>query len=138
MGMNPSKVVMRCDGNVKFIDFELGGPNYRGYDLMKLFRTAGPFSEDCVEHFLGIYAGSVCELPSSAATRVAEAIGEKQCKEDVADLMKEVRMFEPLTWLEAALFFIVMPQFKPQGSAKWNELATHRWSKFKETKHLLA
>ena len=28
-----------------FIDFELGGPHYRGYDLFKLFRTSGNFSE---------------------------------------------------------------------------------------------
>jgi len=125
--MVPSKVVMRCDGTVKLIDFELGGPSYRGFDLMKLFRTAGQSSEECIEYFLSVYAGAV-----------GEVIGEKQCKEDVVALMKEVRMFEPLTWLEAALFFIVMPQFKPQGSEKWNELAIHRWRKFQETKHLLA
>jgi len=63
----------------------------------------------------------------------AAAVGEN----DVPALVKEVRMFEPLTWLEATVFFLVMPQFKPEGSKKWNELAVNRWTKFKETKALL-
>merc|ERR1719213_428350 len=56
--MNPSNVMMSTDGNVRLIDFELGGPNYRGFDLMKLFRTANPFSDACLEHFLCTYAKS--------------------------------------------------------------------------------
>jgi 3-dehydroquinate synthase/2-deoxy-scyllo-inosose synthase len=120
--MNPSNVMLNSDGTVKLIDFELGGPNYRGFDLMKLFRTSGTCSERCLEYFLRVYGAST---------------GELQCKDDVSTLVKEVRMFEPLTWLEAAVFFLVMPQFKPEGSSKWNELAIHRWSKFKETKSLL-
>lgn len=34
--------VMRHGDEVCVIDFELGGPNYRGFDLMKVFRTALP------------------------------------------------------------------------------------------------
>lgn len=115
--MNPHNVMMNSDGSVKFIDFELGGPNYRGFDLMKLFRTSETFSERSMDYFLRVYAASV--------------------DDPLGPLAKEVRMFEPLTWLEAAVFFLVMPQFKPEGSSKWNELAIHRWTKFKETKRLL-
>merc|ERR1711988_1590704 len=121
--MNPRNVLLSSDGSVKFIDWELGGPNYRGFDLMKLFRTSGASSERCMEYFLRVYAAS---------------IGELQCKDDVSTLLREVRMFEPLTWLEAVVFFLVMPQFKPEGVMKWNELAIHGWSKFKETKFRLA
>merc|ERR1712232_575033 len=103
--MNPSNVMMSSDGTVKFIDFELGGPNYRGFDLMKLFRTSGASSERCLEHFLRVYAASV--------------------DDPLYPLVKEVRMFTPLTWLEAAVFFLVMPQFKPEGALKWKELAIH-------------
>lgn len=130
--MNPSNVMMSTDGSVRLIDFELGGPNYRGFDLMKLFRTsnprettAGESSPKCMEYFLRVYTASVSEMQNKDdATLVKEA----------SALMEEVRMFEPLTWLEAAVFFLVMPQFKPEGASKWNELAVHRWTKFKETR----
>lgn len=121
--MNPQNVMLNSDGTVRFIDFELGGPNYRSFDQMKLFRTAGVPSERCMEHFLQVYAAATGD--------------QRKDKNDIDAYVKEVRMFEPLTWLEAAIFFLVMPQFKPEGSAKWNELATHRWGKFEETKSLL-
>lgn len=117
--MNTHNVMVSTDGSVKFIDFELGGPNYRGFDLMKLFRTAGTCSETCMKHFLGAYGAATDDVHSTS---------------DFNNLLKEVRLFEPLTWLEAAVFFLVMPQFKPEGSAKWQELAIHRWTKFQETK----
>merc|ERR1712217_550548 len=123
--MNPANVLMATDGSVRLIDFELGGPNYRGFDLMKLFRTAEVSSEKSMEYFLRVYSAAVSDNKDDA-TLVKEA----------ATLMKEVKTFEPLTWLEAAVFFLVMPQFKPEGATKWNELAVHRWTKFKETKAL--
>merc|ERR1712050_705167 len=115
--MNPHNVMMNTDGSVKFIDFELGGPNYRGFDLMKLFRTSQTASERCMEYFLRVYAASV--------------------DDPVGPLVRDVRMFEPLAWLEPAVFFLAMPQFKPEGTSRWNELAMHRWAKFQETKSLL-
>merc|ERR1711920_314956 len=51
----PSNAMLSEDG-VKFIDFELAGPNYRGFDLMKVFRTAAVPSEPSVKHFLRVYA----------------------------------------------------------------------------------
>jgi len=114
---NAHNVMMNTDGSVKLIDFELGGPNYRGFDLMKLFRTAEAASERSMNHFLRVYAASV--------------------DDPVGPLVKEVRMFEPLSWLEPAVFFLAMPQFKPEGSAKWNQLAIDRWAKFKATRSLL-
>merc|ERR1740120_260526 len=62
--MNPHNVMMNSDGSVKFIDFELGGPNYRGFDLMKLFRTTEAFSEKSMEYFLRVYSAAVSELHS--------------------------------------------------------------------------
>jgi thiamine kinase-like enzyme len=39
------------------IDLELAGPNYRAFDLMKLFRTSGEqFSDDAFMSFLTTYA----------------------------------------------------------------------------------
>jgi len=96
---------------------------------MKLFRTAGESSSSCMEYFLRVYTAAVSEVQhKDDATLVKDATA----------LMEEVRRFEPLTWLEAAVFFLVMPQFKAEGVAKWAELAAHRWAKYTETKSLAA
>merc|ERR1711865_747804 len=54
----PSNVMVSWENEkvVKLIDFELGGPNYRGFDLMKIFRTASGPSEPCMRHFLHEYS----------------------------------------------------------------------------------
>ena len=38
--LKPSNVLRLRRGGITFIDFELAGPNYRGYDIFKLFRTS--------------------------------------------------------------------------------------------------
>merc|ERR1719382_1823056 len=53
--------VMRDGGQVVIIDFELAGPNYRGFDLMKVFRTSLPMSEDCMRTFFCSYAEALEE-----------------------------------------------------------------------------
>lgn len=116
----PSNVI-RDSNIVKLIDFELGGPNYRGFDLMKVFRTALPASEECMERFLTTYAGQAGESHS-----------------DVNALIAETQSFEPLTWLEAAVFFLTLPQFKPSETSRWNDLAIDRWAKFVDTKHKIS
>lgn len=111
----PSNVIEH-EGRVRLIDFELGGPNYRGFDLMKIFRTAHGPQESCMRHFCAAYKA---------------ALGTG-CKDTVDSLMEEAKAFEALTWLEAACFFLTMPQFKPAESSRWNELALDRWAKFQE------
>lgn len=119
----PSNVI-RYGDSVTMIDFELAGPNYRGFDLMKVFRTALPMSENCMHHFLRSYAQRSGE--SGSSERALEC------------LLQETRRFEPLTWLEAAVFFLTLPQFKPTENARWHHLAADRWAKFEQTKHLLS
>jgi len=108
--------VMEHDGRVKLIDFELGGPNYRGFDLYKVFRTARPQSEASMVYFIRKY--------------LAFTEGEAVSDEEVSKLMAEMRLFEPLTWLEACIFFLILPQFKPEGAAEWADLAKDRWAKY--------
>lgn len=115
----PSNVITD-GGDVRFIDFELGGPSYRGFDLMKVLRTNDAASEACIEHFLGAYASEVGERAAA-----------------VAALREEVRLFEPLTWLEAAVFFLALMHFKTDETTRWRSLAVHRWQKYEETKHQL-
>jgi len=112
--------VMEHEGRVKLIDFELGGPNYRGFDLYKVFRTAGPQSEASMVHFIRKY--------------LEFTEGEIVSDEASAKLMAEMRLFEPLTWLEAYIFFLILPQFKPEKTAEWADLARDRWSKYQESR----
>jgi len=118
----PSNVIRHMN-TVTLIDFELGGPNYRGFDLMKVFRTALPTSEECMLRFLKTYATQV---------------GDSDSDDGVKALVAETQMFEPLTWLEAAVFFLTLPQFKPSETSRWNDLAIDRWTKFVETRHKLS
>merc|ERR1711957_724736 len=107
---------------VTLIDFELSGPNFRGFDLMKIFRTADGPDERCMRYFMRAYAEAV-ELPVT--------------EETVSDLVAEAYMFEPLTWLEACIFFLALPMFKVEDTARWNALAIDRWTKYMETRHKL-
>jgi len=118
----PSNVVLSKNDDVYFIDHELSGPNYRAFDLMKVFRTAQKTSEASMDHFIRAYATSAGQVPSEA---------------EVADILEETKLFESLTWLEAACFFLALPQFKPQDTARWNSLALDRWEKYEATKHVL-
>lgn len=119
----PSNIVVSCAQPevATLIDFELSGPNYRGFDLMKLFRTASGFSEDRMRAFMLAYA-------ESSGFRGAGA------EEQAAGLLEEALLFEPLTWLEAAVFFLVMPQFKAAEARKWAGLARHRWDQYMLTR----
>jgi thiamine kinase-like enzyme len=118
----PSNVIQSKTGKVSFIDHELAGPNYRAFDLMKVFRTAQKSSDNSVEHFLRAYVTNIGQEPSD---------------EELADIINETKLFESLTWLEAAAFFLALPQFKPAETARWNALALDRWEKYEATKRVL-
>lgn len=111
--------VLEHQGEVWLIDFELGGPNYRGFDWMKLFRRPEGVSQKDLEHFLQSYA-----------SHQADSV-------DLASLLRETLAFEPLTWLEAFVFFLALPKYKPEGVAKWQRLAEHRWEMYQQTRYRL-
>lgn len=115
--LKPSNVIYNKSADeVHIIDHELAGPNYRAFDLMKIFRTAGKQSDSSMDHFIRRY----CEMVDAEA--------------DIARIKEETKIFEPLTWLEAACFFLALPQFKPQDTPRWNSLALDRWNKYLTTK----
>lgn len=118
----PSNVILNKENEIKLIDHELGGPNYRAFDLMKVFRTAGKSSEASMEHFLKSYV---------------KCFGKETSEEELSDILQETKIFECLTWLEAACFFLALPQFKPQETDRWNDLALDRWEKYESTKDAL-
>jgi thiamine kinase-like enzyme len=106
--------------DICFIDFELGGAHYRGYDLFKLFRT------------------SVTRPMSTSRDRFLERYVSRQegaCT--LAELQAETALFEPLSWLEAAVFFFFAIREFPEEAEKWQDLAFHRWNRYMETRDLI-
>jgi len=124
--LKPSNIVADGAGAIKFIDFELAGPNYRGFDLFKLFRTsrAEGFDPKLLRAFLGEYL-----LAGGGGAAAAVAQEEKDA------LVTEVLMFEPVTWLEAGLFFVFANT--ETRDARWEDLARHRWDNYRRTRHVL-
>ena len=118
--LKPSNVMRstRRAAEVTFIDFELAGCHYRGYDLFKLFRTNGRRSPDNMRTFLRSYlscrhthAAAAGVTPAHAASPAASAASTTPAEGALAaleldELLAEANAAEPLTWLEAAIFFL--------------------------------
>ena len=114
--LKPSNVLRLRRGGVTFIDFELAGPNYRGYDIFKLFRTSKlPAASDAsLLSFVEAYLGD------GATQRAADAC------------LLETKLFEPLTWLEAAIFFSFAAATLPEKREEMAALARDRWSAYED------
>jgi thiamine kinase-like enzyme len=104
---------------VRFIDFELAGLHYRAFDLAKLFRTNCPtaYSAKNLRFFLENYAVECNKRRSN---------DQLALNPDVLEL--QVKLMLPLTWLEAAIFFVCMAgQSKSSDEAeRWHKLAVER------------
>ena len=114
--LKPSNVLRLRRGGITFIDFELAGPNYRGYDIFKLFRTSKlPAASDAsLLSFVEAYLGE------DATQRAADAC------------LLETKLFEPLTWLEAAIFFSFAAATLPEKRAEMAALARDRWAAYED------
>ena len=134
------------EGRCQFIDFELAGHHYRGYDLFKLFRTAQPPCVENMRRFLRAYAAA--SPPPTAADLVGTAsgggasgdvvmsaavagLGTQEAVDLLLDeLVAESYAAEPLTWLEAAVFFLFAISVYPSQSDDWAPLALQRWERY--------
>jgi len=108
---------------ISFIDFELAGAHYRGYDLFKLFRTSGTLSRSNMISFLHEYLTHV--------QKKVPAFNE------LNELRAETLAFEPLTWLEAAVFFFFAMVTYPANAHEWAPLAEQRWNAYLASAHLV-
>ena len=132
--LKPSNVMMvraaeegvGADEAISFIDFELSGRHYRGYDLFKLFRTASEPSTINMRRFFEHYLTASAEIPAAGGSSASAASVELEL--DV--LQAEAYAAEPLTWLEAAVFFLFAICVYPEHSADWVDLAQDRWSRY--------
>ena len=111
----PSNIILAPDQGVQFIDLELAGMHYRGFDIAKYLRTGNNASEN--DRSQRIFLETYREFST--------------CGVDDNTLEMEVELLKPLTWLEAAIFFACMENTcPPQERDKWNGLAEDRLEKY--------
>ena len=131
----PSNVVVVNDssggggvGGIVLIDYELSGPGYRGFDFYKLFRTADPSRQngDNMAAFVRSYLRSTDKREKDASSTIGSA--------RVEQVLAEMKLFEPLTWLEAGIFFLFAAKGDPTQTVRWEKLALDRFSNFDASK----
>jgi ethanolamine kinase len=128
-----------------FIDLELSGPNYRGFDIMKLFRADEGFSEPNLLLFLHTYLTSAGLCNAAPAEDGSPNDGDDDahggdCDRLTRQLYAEARMFEPLTWLEAAVFFVLVLAIGGRGEEETQRnytLGKQRWQRYLASKALV-
>lgn len=123
-----------ADNSLKLIDLELSGFNYRGFDLMKLYRAdRAVFSvRTLLQH----------HIPIDFPCNEQEESFFKFLYEYHAELnLLECRIFEPLTWLEAAIFFIFLVCASDKMEIETRQanllLFSERWLAYQESRWLL-
>ena len=109
---------------IRFVDWDLSGRNYRAYDLAKLFRTNHPtkFTSQNRRYFLECYASEVNK--NTPANK--DWLHPDQ-------LEKQTQILLPMTWLEAAIFFVCRASNASGDKSKWNQLALDRLENFRNS-----
>mmetsp|Transcript_7923 Transcript_7923/g.13406 ORF Transcript_7923/g.13406 Transcript_7923/m.13406 type:complete len:207 (+) Transcript_7923:2-622(+) len=128
-GHNGACCEFEDERRISFIDFELGGMHYRGYDLYKLFRTTGEMSLQNLRCFLIEYL--------SADTSARGQKRERHQQAELDELCAETLLFQPISWLEAAIFFFFAISTYPSEKEKWAALALDRWERYVASAHLI-
>lgn len=127
-------MITRQTKEIRFIDFELSGPHYRGYDLAKFFRS----SKDSIAPQLRCrHQMAFWESYQKQVSRRTGMDGEsaKSMAESVLQLEWEAELLEPMTWLEAAAFFLSMAYLDdPSQKDKWSGMALDRLVSFEKMK----
>lgn len=112
-----SSNIMLCeDDRILFLDFEVAGPGYAAYDVAKLFRDN--LDRPAQRPFLQTYL---------------EAGGHDASPAALDYHLRSVAFFEPLAWLEAAVFFVYMASTTEKGTPnfeRWLSLAQSRWKSY--------
>jgi thiamine kinase-like enzyme len=115
-------------GDVVLIDYELSGPGYRGFDFYKLFRTANSAvqNDENMVAFVRSYLRSEQSLDSQSSSAIDSATVDR--------VLSEMKLFEPLTWLEAGIFFLFAAKGDPTQVERWENLALDRFDNFDASK----
>lgn len=121
--------------DIRFIDLELAGPNPRGFDIAKLFRTGA----DCPQ----LASTSLNFDEGRELERTLRAFAGHYCAHlgniDPDCLVLEVEALLPLTWLEACVFFKASLSLETclERQERLHHLLEHRWSSYLRTREAL-
>jgi thiamine kinase-like enzyme len=117
---------------VRFIDLELAGVHYRAFDLAKFFRTDSPteFTKQNQRAFYQAYLETATTTTTTAATSSSE---QMTVTTTLDDLEREVKLLVPMTWLEAAIFFVCMACQDEVQASRWNQLAMDRLMSYQKS-----
>lgn len=121
--LKPSNMMVSDENELFFIDLDLGGPNYCAFDIMKLFRTSKEITSVKKEEHLKAFLEIYCKVLA--------------CNISPKAIYSEAKMCEPLTWLEAALFFSLsaaLDESKTGEEVDHHGLFNNRWENYLETK----
>lgn len=130
-------MITHATQEIQFIDFELSGTHYRGYDLAKFFRSSKQQSTG-TSGDRSLYQQALWEsYCKSTAINKNEVYNDYISKSDmdkaVSQLQWEAQLLEPMTWLEAASFFLSMASLDdPSEAEKWSAMANSRLSSFEK------
>ena len=83
------------------------------------------------ETALGALAAARSSIGGNSAP--SKELGQSTQNEALEALLAEVYLFEPLTWLEAAAFFLFAIQDE-QGNTDVSKLAVHLWENYERSK----
>jgi thiamine kinase-like enzyme len=114
----PSNVILGDGTAIKFLDLEVSGRHYRAFDLAKFFRTSQrtEATESNQLYFLSVYL---------------QEFGDKETTPD--RLLHESQLLEPMTWLEAAIFFECSSHTDLTRCALWKQLAKDRMQNYERS-----
>lgn len=138
--------------DIRFIDFELSGIHYRGYDLAKFFRgyqikptTNNDKSSKNINRnnihqqvFWASYHERISTKGKESSSLLAETITPHgipfHLDAQVASQLEwEANLLEPMTWLEAVSFFLCMASSDdPSQKDRWMNLATDRLNSYEK------
>ena len=90
-------------------------------------------SQLALRDFLRCYARCIGAPGSRARSARADAISAIELDE----LLAETYAAEPLTWLEAAVFFLFACAEYPEETERWAPLARQRWERYLASAHIV-
>ena len=83
-----------------------------------------------MEAFIRSYLQHSSELAADGDPPPSMKIGSAQ----IEQVLAEMKLFEPLTWLEAGIFFLFAAKGDPTQLDRWEELALNRLDNYSASK----
>jgi hypothetical protein len=104
--------------------------------LAKFFRTDSPteFTKQNQRAFYQAYLETAATTTTTATPSSSSSSSEQMTvTTTLDDLEREVKLLVPMTWLEAAIFFVCMACQDEVQASRWNQLAMDRLMSYQKS-----